>query len=1115
MKIVLKILLKIVIGFILLILSLLILSGGTFFIINKTGHINGVAQRFMNHYLVGEMRFDSLHFDFSEFPVIEVSARNGVLLSDTMRIPTDTLAAFHILVAKMNPFKIFTDNLIDIPYVFLDKPQALVMLNDKGRPGWAIWRFKKKKKVIQGEVVHKRPPIKLNISHVEIYGHPKFYYRNYHTGMIITADAADLYLIGRIAIDYKKIDADYFHLRDLNYRMTIPKAQTLINTRSDSIYIRKHLQQDMSNYQFHIVTDNDTIFVKGKPILMDNSLHVHGNVGIGYGYKAIQFNDLQLQLDTTTLWTRGNFRKVPGQKAMYTEMQIKLISPSINQTIYDLAPLRNKFPPELSLELPLHMRTSLEGIFSPAEQIYPDIFTTLQLGPGEISYKHYPIMKPAEMLLRVSYLTQSKIGNIYLDTLRIYWLQSYITMQAGLLDFLHNPQISARTDFKFNIPDLHTVISAFPMLQGRAAGNIVYRGPLKPLFQKNFLYSDVQSLINVEDVDYHMADSLSSIQLKRLAFQAKYPKSSDSDSSRSVSFQFYCDSAKIRKDKIVASIPQSDLNLVTYLSDALNPQKISGILKNQHPIIDFDQNKVHATSFVSHFSASLDSAKYQLDSLQIKSAVHALYAKIDTVEAISQNLGFFFALTAKDSIIQDTLSNKNNSLNNWVKHYDYEGGMVMKKSLINTPILPLHNEIDHLQLFFNPNLLQITDLKCKSGESSLNLSVTVNNLPDFLLYDSMLVANVNVNSDSLNLTQLIPALTKGTFYMNKRRTLDVDSLVERLSPPQLIPPTDSTKRTRTKMFQIPVNLNARIKVDASNVTYDKTSFDESHGSILVTDRSIFVHNVFIDSNLGNLDVGMSYQPSDSAFAHTGIAINLKRLDVEKLLGLFPDLRKLVPMLQTLEGYVGCSLAASADLDSTLYVNMPTLRGNAQIEGTGLSVDKDKILPTFVGWLLFGKNKKIELDSIGINLSMQHNVLSIYPFLVDLGRYRILASGVQDTDDSFFYHFSLQKWFLPFKVGFNIYKKNKKLHFRLACPKLRSIDQAARILDVDPIHLYPSENVGKSISKGIKKQQSVFLKFSDYYDSILNSESEEFSKKQTDAILLQLDSLRQLSVPLQK
>lgn len=1070
----------------------------------------------MNRHLVGEMRFDSLHFDFSEFPVIGVSARNGVLLSDTMKIPSDTLAAFHVLVAKMNPFKVFTHNLIDIPYVYLDKPQAIVKLNDKGRPGWAIWRFKKQKPRVPGEApVHKRPAIKLNIEHVEIYGHPKFFYQNYHTGVIITADAQSLYLIGRIAIDYKKIDADYFHMRDLNYRMTIPKAQVLINTQSDSIYISKHARQTMRNYQLHLVTHNDTVFVKGKPILMDNRFHVHGNIGIGPKFQTIHFNDLSLQLDTTKLWTRGHFRKVSGEKAMYTQMQIKLLSPSINQTVYDLIPLRDKFPQNLSLELPLRVLASFEGIFSPKERIYPDIYSTLQLGPGEVMYKHYPVLKRTEVLLRVGYLTESKVGNLYLDALRFSWLRSYLTTKATVLDFLHNPQIAAQTNFKVNIPDLHTVMPTLPILDGKATGNMVYKAPLKSLMQKDFANSDLKSTINIEDINYQMIDSAASIELKKLSLKAQYPIISDSHSKRMASVQIEGDSAKIQKERMQVSLPHMQLDLTTSLSKDLHPEKVSGVLNGKLPVANLDNDKIRATSFVSKFSTDVDLAKKQFDSLQIKNAVYGLYAKVDTLEVLSRNLGFLLALTAKDMPSRDSASTQNNLLANLLNHYDYEGGIVMNRSLINTPVVPLRNEVDHLQLLFDTDRLQINDLHCKSGQSSLDLDLTVNNLPEFLLYDSILVADVKVNSDTLNLSQLIPALTKGTFYLNQKRTPDVDTLVERLWPPRLVPPSDKKQRTRTKMFEIPAHVNARIKVDANNVTYDDAVFQESHGNILVTDRSVFIENVFIDSNLGNMDVSMSYQPSDTAFAHTGLAIDLKRLDVDKLLGLLPDLRKLVPMLQTLKGYVGCSLAASADIDSTLYFNMSSIKGNARIEGSNFSVDKDKILPPFVGRVLFGKADKIKLDSIGINLSIQNHVLSIYPFLVDLGRYRVLASGVQETEDSFFYHISLQKWFLPFKVGFNIYKSNKKLHFRLACPKLKSIDEAARVLNIDPIHLYPSENVDNSISTGIKQQQSVFLKFSDYYDSILESESEELTKKQTDAILLQLDSLHQQVVPLQK
>lgn len=1113
MKNVYKIILKIIIGFLLLVIFLVILPIATFFVLNHTGSINTVGLWFMNRNLVGEMRFDSLHFDFAEFPVIEVSASNGLLLSDTLTFPSDTLAAFRYLKAQINPFKVFTDNLIDIPYVYLIKPQAAVILNEHGRPGWAIWRFKKQTSPIEGILPRKRPAIKLDIQHVEIYDNPRFYYRNYHTGMEIRANASDLFLIGHIAIDYKKIDADLFHLRNLNYRMTIPKAATLIDTRSDSIYIRKHVQQKLGNYQFHLVTDRDTIFVKGNPLMLDNRFEVHGRIGIGYDYQLLQLYDTRFQLDTTTLWMRGGFHKIPNEKAMNTDLQVQLSTPLLSRSIHDLVPVRNHFPSQLNLQMPLVVTVNLKGVFSPSKKIYPDLFARLQVGPGQICYRQIPPFRNVKAVLRLNYLTGSKYGEFFIDSLGVKIAQTAVSLSASVQNFITNPFLEAQIEYQAHFPDFSLLMPEMGQLAGRSNGEIIFSSPLRPLLKKQLDDLRVYSKIALDSIDYKLKDG-SLITVNSGMFLVDLPPFKISKMPLRVDVKL--DTVVIVTDSLNMVVGNIQGSLDGDRDAVATVKKLEGQMQlNKIEVTQIANKKLQLGALTTQFSALFDSFPKLPDSLKIQAALHRVKGTVDSAGIYMRNMGFFIDFAQKNfspSHSKDSLG----KLSEWLLNkFDFTGGVRITQSIIQTPVLPLYNELDSMAVVFNQDLIQIPNLTCRSGLSALNLEAEVKNWRNYLLKDSMLTAAVTITADSLNLTQLIPALTKGIFYLHKRKGSGVDSLINRLTPPQLIPPKDSRIRTKERMVDIPDNLNILLNVDAQNVLYDRVRFDESHGKILVTNRSAFVHNIFVDSNLGNLDVGASYQPADTTYAHTSLSFKLDKLDVDRLLALFPDLRKVIPMLQTLEGYVGCSISASAELDSTLYIQMPTLQGNAEIHGRNLSVDKDKILPSFVGWLLFGKNKKIVLDSIGVKLAMKENILSVYPFVIDINRYRILANGVQDVNENFFYHFSLLKWLLPFKVGFNIYRQDKKLHFRLACPRLKDMNTAARILAVDPARFYPSANVSDSIGAGMKQQQSVFMKYSGYYDSIQQNESQEISKKQTDAIWLQLDSLRQKQIRLQK
>ena len=86
--------------------------------LNSSNKINGVAQKFLNHYADAEMTFEDLKLDFSHFPVVRLTANNGLMISHLHKFPTDTLAKFKHLDAEMDSSYLLADSLtVYIPRV--------------------------------------------------------------------------------------------------------------------------------------------------------------------------------------------------------------------------------------------------------------------------------------------------------------------------------------------------------------------------------------------------------------------------------------------------------------------------------------------------------------------------------------------------------------------------------------------------------------------------------------------------------------------------------------------------------------------------------------------------------------------------------------------------------------------------------------------------------------------------------------------------------------------------------------------------------------------------------------------------------------------------------------
>ena len=73
-------------------------------------------------------------------------------------------------------------------------------------------------------------------------------------------------------------------------------------------------------------------------------------------------------------------------------------------------------------------------------------------------------------------------------------------------------------------------------------------------------------------------------------------------------------------------------------------------------------------------------------------------------------------------------------------------------------------------------------------------------------------------------------------------------------------------------------------------------------------------------------------------------------------------------------------------------------------------------------LMFKNKKRNVFDSISVNLTVQDGNVTVYPFLLQIDRYKAAVGGTQGLDMNFNYHISVLKSPLPFKAGSEHYRK---------------------------------------------------------------------------------------------
>lgn len=170
---------------------------------------------------------------------------------------------------------------------------------------------------------------------------------------------------------------------------------------------------------------------------------------------------------------------------------------------------------------------------------------------------------------------------------------------------------------------------------------------------------------------------------------------------------------------------------------------------------------------------------------------------------------------------------------------------------------------------------------------------------------------------------------------------------------------------------------------------------------------------------------------------TGFDLELRRVQVERLISLMPSVDSLLPMLRSFEGMVDCTIAATAAVDTMMNIELPTLNAACSIRGENLVLLDGETFTEISKMLRFKNRKRNLIDRISVDLLVHDNRIELFPFIVEMDRYKAAVSGVQRLDMSFDYHISVLKSPIPFRLGVNIFGTLDKFKFRIGRARYKS------------------------------------------------------------------------------
>ena len=409
------------------------------------------------------------------------------------------------------------------------------------------------------------------------------------------------------------------------------------------------------------------------------------------------------------------------------------------------------------------------------------------------------------------------------------------------------------------------------------------------------------------------------------------------------------------------------------------------------------------------------------------------------------------------------------AIRKYVREWDIQGNIGLESGRAMLPAFPLRTSISNVQGSFDNDTLHLKNITLKAGNSDLSAQARLTGLRRALLGRGkpQLKLKAGVTSDFIDANELMRGYAYYANYKPSDKLAEAsdDKVEEAIGLAELPDSVDAG----SKLLVIPSNLQVDFSLEASGIKYDSLMVSWASADIAMRERTLQITNALAASNMGDIYFEGFYSTRSRDDIKAGFDLNLVDITAEKVITLFPAIDTLMPLLKTFQGDLDCELAVTTDIDTLMQVVLPSVDGVMKISGKDLTLRESKELTKITRLLMFKNKKEARIENMSVAGIVQNNILEIFPFVLDVDRYLLAASGTQHLNQQFDYHVSVIKSPLILKFGINAWGEDfDHIHYGLGRARYRSANVPVFTKQLDTVQFSLVAAIHNIFELGVEK-----------------------------------------------
>lgn len=842
---------------------------------------------------------------------------------------------------------------------------------------------------------------------------------------IMTSDTTTVDTTTRTQPIASEIDIRRIVMRHATVTYDDRETRVFANLWDANLKLKAHLKKGHSMLALDFNNKNILFWQDGELLIHRVASRLKTDIELNRATRTIALHDALVDLNGVELDVKGTLHRDTVAKALDVDLQYGLHAPSL-ETVLRMIPESMVKKEDVSAQGNVTLNGIVKGQYGKDKMPMFTLKVAIDKASAKYARLPYGIDEfKADFFGQVD-LTKQEPSYLDLKIFHFKGAHTDILADAKVTDLLGDPDITFHTQSTI---DLTALSKTFPLQEGVSIeGNVE---------------ADLRlhcRLSSIKKKDLGRIKALGKLNMTRLALR---DTSKNFEFTSDASLRFFGNNmlgAQAKINNIVLQAPQVNSNIenLTAAIKTTNPQDTTRIATVECKL---NATKLKASMPDSIFlfcgkteaTINLQPSEKNPSKPQVRLSMEAdtLFCRLGENRVGMDKAGINLrARQVKDSI--------------WIP----QGIVGFNRMFVRTPMSALPIRFQKTAVSVGDRTITLHNASMRIGRSDLTASGSVHNLYGAMRRHKMLKANLSLTSKNLNCNQLLRALSF------PQDTVQIETESE----------TDTTSAP-LKLFVIPKNIDFELQTNLKRVRYGKMTFKNVHGAIDVRNQAIHLKELSMEGLGGaTMNTTLIYQARTPRAGYAGFDFKLHNVNIGKLVDFIPSLDTIVPMLRSFQGTVEFNVSAESDLDSCLNIKIPSLRSAIHVEGDSLVLLDGETFAEISKKFLFKNKERNLIDSIAVNISVADGNVTVYPFVIEMDRYRAAVGGSQDLDMNFNYHISILKSPIPFKLGLNISGNLDKMKFGMGKAKYKDAVTPVEIHKVDSTIV----NMGEQIVRDFRK-----------------------------------------------